>query len=101
MTGHHFAKRGDQCSVELDRDQPPAARRKRDGERAGASSDLEHVGVCVGSRRIGDRVAQNGVDEKVLAEAVLKRDPVPPQQARELPRVGRIDHGVISSFETA
>src|SRR5256885_11584733 len=79
VTGDNFTEGGDQRAVELDRHESPAARRQRDGEGARAGSDLEDLVAGVGSRRIGDGVAQRRIDEEVLAEAVLKRDPVPAQ----------------------
>jgi hypothetical protein len=91
VAGDDLAQRGDQVAVELDGDDPECARGERDRERAHASADLQELVVAIGDGGFGDRVAQCGVDEKVLAEAMLEGDAVPAQQGLEVSGTRRIN----------
>ena len=91
VCGQHVSKRGYQPRVELHRDHASAPCGKRDGQRANTRPDFQDLIAAVGSGCFGDGVAELGIDEEVLAEAVLKGDPVATQQAVQLLSVGRID----------
>ena len=92
MTSDNLAQRFDDRPVELHRHDPPAELRQSDGERTHAGADLENLIVAVDTGCLRDVVAKNRVDQEVLAESMLERDPVAVEQLEELTPISWVDH---------
>ena len=88
----NIAQHGHEAQVKLDRDEAPASRGKGYRQSARARADLEQVVLPARARRFGYHVAERGIDEEVLAEAVLEGDAVAAQKLLELLGIRRVDH---------
>ena len=74
LVGEAPAQEGDQAVVQLDGDHPAGLLGDQLGEHAGPGTDLQH---CVVPRQLGrgdDAGAVSGVNEEVLAQALLGAD---------------------------
>jgi hypothetical protein len=80
-----------QALVELHRYEPPAAVGQAQGQRSESRADLQDLVVGLNASRFDDAVAQVGVDEEVLTQAVAGAEPVPGQHCRELAAIGWIE----------
>src|SRR5260370_36530076 len=69
--------------------------REGDRQRTGPGADLQGVIILTHLCRICDPVANRWIDEEVLAEGFLPVDAMPPEQARKLIRIGRVDHVIL------
>src|SRR5437879_2666684 len=92
MTSDNLAQRFDHRPVELHRHDPPAELGQSDGERTHPGADLENLIVAVDTGCLRDVVAKNRVDQEVLAESMLERDPVAVEQLEELIPISWVDH---------
>src|SRR5260370_23108096 len=81
--------------MEVGRHQTAALLREGDRQGTGSGADLQDVIVLTYLCRIRDAVANHRIDDEVLAERMLEVDAMPPEQARKLIRVGRIDHFIL------
>ena len=77
--------------AQLDRDQTASPGSKRDGERADAGANLEHLVLRCHLSGFGHSIADCRVGQEILSETMLELDAVAPEQAVELVRVRRID----------
>ncbi len=92
LAGEALAQDGDQPIVELDGDDAPSLLRDQLGQHARSGADLEHdvIGGQIGGGNDPGAIA--GVDEEVLAQALLGVD----AEGRELREKGvSCGHGVV------